>query len=44
MNELIGAISIGYVNFQVSEEREKLLIDRVVEYGKRISVKLGYRY
>ncbi|WP_327834851.1 IclR family transcriptional regulator [Bacillus salipaludis] len=44
MNELIGAISIGYVNFQVSEEREKLLIDRVVEYARRISVKLGYRY
>lgn len=43
MNELIGAISIGYVNFQVSEDREKLLIDKVVEYGRRISAKLGWR-
>ncbi|MDR6998915.1 IclR family transcriptional regulator [Neobacillus niacini] len=43
MNELIGAISIGYVNFQVSEDREKLLIDKIVEYGRRISAKLGWR-
>ncbi|OIK08916.1 IclR family transcriptional regulator [Bacillus sp. MUM 116] len=42
MNELIGSISIGYVNFEVTEERQNLLIEKAVEYGRRISTKLGY--
>ncbi|WP_066370021.1 IclR family transcriptional regulator [Neobacillus fumarioli] len=40
-NELVGAISIGYVNFSLSEERQSFLIEKVIEYGKRISRKLG---
>ena len=44
LNELIGAISIGYVNFQITEERQSFLIKKVMEYGIRISSKLGYKY
>lgn len=40
-NELIGAISIGYVNFNVTEERKSYLIEKVMEFGMRISGKLG---
>lgn len=40
-NELIGAISIGYVSFNVTEERENFLRNKVMEYGMRISTKLG---
>ncbi|MFC4803116.1 IclR family transcriptional regulator [Neobacillus sp. GCM10023253] len=40
-NELIGAISIGYVDLNVTEERKSLLIKKVIEYGLRISEKLG---
>lgn len=40
-NELIGAISIGYVSFDVTEERENFLRNKVMEYGLRISAKLG---
>ncbi|WP_423800523.1 IclR family transcriptional regulator [Neobacillus sp. SAB-20_R2A] len=40
-NELIGAISIGYVDLNVTEERKSLLIEKVIEYGLRISEKLG---
>lgn len=39
-NELIGAISIGYVNFNITVERQNLLIEKVIEYGIRISSKL----
>lgn len=42
-NDLIGAISIGFVNFNLTEERQELLIRKVIETGKRISVKLGSR-
>ena len=42
-NELIGAISIGYVNFNVTQERQELLIKKVIETGKLISAKLGSR-
>jgi IclR family transcriptional regulator, KDG regulon repressor len=41
LNELIGAISIGYVNFNITEERQNHLIEKVIEYGMRISRKLG---
>ncbi|MBS4216307.1 IclR family transcriptional regulator [Neobacillus rhizophilus] len=40
-NELIGAISVGYVNFNVTEERKSFLIEKVIEFGLRISRKLG---
>ena len=40
-NELIGALSIGYVNFNLSVERQRFLIEKVIQYGLRISVKLG---
>jgi IclR family transcriptional regulator, KDG regulon repressor len=40
-NELIGAISIGYVNFNLTEERQRFLIEKITEYGLRISSKLG---
>lgn len=41
LNELIGAISIGYVNFNITVERQNLLSEKVIEYGRRISNKLG---
>lgn len=40
-NELIGAISIGYVSFTLTEERQQFLIEKITEYGLRISSKLG---
>ncbi|MFK9092204.1 IclR family transcriptional regulator [Bacillus salipaludis] len=40
MNELIGALSIGYVNYNITEERQRLLIEKVIEYGMRITTKL----
>lgn len=40
-NELIGALSIGYVNFNLTEERQRHLIEQVIQYGIRISAKLG---
>ncbi|CRK82284.1 IclR family transcriptional regulator [Neobacillus massiliamazoniensis] len=40
-NELIGALSIGYVNFNITEDRQYLLIEKVMEYGLRICSKLG---
>ncbi|TKI53232.1 IclR family transcriptional regulator [Lysinibacillus mangiferihumi] len=41
--EIIGAVSIGFVSFNVSEEHIKFLTQRLVETGKRVSTKLGYR-
>ncbi|MBT2654715.1 IclR family transcriptional regulator [Bacillus sp. ISL-18] len=40
-NELIGAVSIGYVNFNLTDERQRYLIEQVIQYGIRISAKLG---
>lgn len=40
LKELIGAISIGYVNFNVTEERQSFLVEKILEYGMRISNKL----
>ncbi|ULT58948.1 IclR family transcriptional regulator [Neobacillus drentensis] len=42
-NEIIGAVSIGYVNFNLSEEKQRYLIEQVIQYGIRISAKLGRR-
>jgi DNA-binding IclR family transcriptional regulator len=43
LNELIGAISIGYVNFNITIERKNFLIERVIEYGRKISNKLRFK-
>lgn len=40
-NELIGALSIGYVTFNQTDERKQLLIEKVIQTGLRISSKLG---
>ncbi|MFL6555871.1 MAG: IclR family transcriptional regulator C-terminal domain-containing protein [Bacillus sp. (in: firmicutes)] len=40
INELIGAISIGYVNLNITEERHNFLVESVLKYGIRISAKL----
>lgn len=40
MNELIGALSIGYVNYNITEEKQNLLTEKVIEYGLRITTKL----
>ncbi len=41
--EIIGAVSIGFVSFNVSDEHINFLTQRLVETGKRVSTKLGYR-
>lgn len=41
--EVIGAVSIGFVNFNVSQDHINTLIERLVDTGKRVSMKLGYR-
>ncbi|WP_419888204.1 IclR family transcriptional regulator [Neobacillus niacini] len=40
-NELIGALSIGYVTFNQTDERKQILIEKVIQTGLRISAKLG---
>ncbi|KOS62616.1 IclR family transcriptional regulator [Lysinibacillus agricola] len=42
-NEVVGAVSIGFVSFNVSTEHINTLTERLVETGKRVSMKLGYR-
>lgn len=42
-NDLIGAVSIGYVNFNITKERQDFLIQKVIEAGRTISSKLGSR-
>nr|WP_257349689.1 IclR family transcriptional regulator [Pseudalkalibacillus decolorationis] len=37
-----GAVSIGFVNFNLTDSRLEFLIEKVVETGKKISAKLGY--
>lgn len=41
LGEVIGAVSIGFVSFNLTEGRMKFLIEKVVETGRRISEKLG---
>lgn len=43
INELIGAISIGYVNLNITEERHNFLVECVLKYSMRISAKLRSR-
>ncbi|MEH7014452.1 IclR family transcriptional regulator [Neobacillus niacini] len=40
-NELIGALSIGYVTFNQKDEKQRLLIEKVIQSSMRISAKLG---
>lgn len=42
-NEVVGAVSIGFVSFNVSAEHINTLTERLIETGKRVSTKLGYR-
>ncbi len=39
--EVVGAVSIGFVSFNLTESRMDFLIEKVIETGKRISEKLG---
>ncbi|MDM5232184.1 IclR family transcriptional regulator [Lysinibacillus pakistanensis] len=41
--EVVGAVSIGFVSFNVSPEHIQNLTDSLVETGRRVSAKLGYR-
>ncbi|MFJ7667816.1 IclR family transcriptional regulator [Lysinibacillus sp. NPDC097195] len=41
--DIIGAVSIGFVSFNVSDEHINFLTQQLVETGKRVSTKLGYR-
>jgi len=41
--ETIGAVSIGFVSFNVSDDHINFLIESLKETGKRVSTKLGYR-
>ncbi len=40
--EVHGAVSIGFVSFNLTDERLHFLIEQVIDTGKRISAKLGY--
>ncbi|MCY9545834.1 IclR family transcriptional regulator [Lysinibacillus xylanilyticus] len=42
-NEVVGAVSIGFVSFNVTAEHINTLTERLMETGKRVSMKLGYR-
>lgn len=42
-NEVVGAVSIGFVSFNVTAEQINTLTERLMETGKRVSIKLGYR-
>ena len=41
--DIEGAISIGCVSFNMTDEKLQFLIDNVIESGKRISKNLGYK-
>ncbi|MGN4126249.1 IclR family transcriptional regulator [Lysinibacillus sphaericus] len=41
--EIVGAVSIGFVSFNVTDEHIQFLTERLLETGKRVSMKLGYR-
>ncbi|WP_203247467.1 IclR family transcriptional regulator [Sporosarcina beigongshangi] len=41
LGEVVGAVSIGFVSFNLTEDRMEFLIKKVIETGKRISEKLG---
>ncbi len=41
LGEVVGAVSIGFISFNLTENRMDFLIEKVMETGKRISEKLG---
>ena len=41
LGEVVGAVSIGFISFNLTESRMDFLIEKVMETGKRISEKLG---
>ncbi|MEK5040169.1 IclR family transcriptional regulator [Sporosarcina sp. FSL K6-3457] len=41
LGEVVGAVSIGFVSFNLTESRMEFLIEKAIETGKRISEKLG---
>ncbi|WP_318614827.1 IclR family transcriptional regulator [Sporosarcina sp. YIM B06819] len=41
LGEVVGAVSVGFVSFNLTESRLEFLIEKVVETGRRISEKLG---
>ena len=41
LGEVVGAVSIGFVSFNLTESRMEFLIEKVIETGRRISEKLG---
>jgi len=41
LGEVVGAVSIGFISFNLTENRMDFLIEKVMETGKRISGKLG---
>ncbi|WP_342508119.1 IclR family transcriptional regulator [Sporosarcina sp. FSL K6-2383] len=41
LGEVIGAVGIGFVSFNLTEDRMAFLIKKAIETGKRISEKLG---
>ncbi|ASN06142.1 IclR family transcriptional regulator [Virgibacillus necropolis] len=43
LDELIGAVSIGFINFNLTDERLHRLIEQIIKTGMRISSKLGYK-
>ncbi|KYG89164.1 IclR family transcriptional regulator [[Bacillus] sp. KCTC 13219] len=43
LGEIVGAVSIGFVSFNMSEEYIAILANKITDTARRISVKLGYR-
>lgn len=41
LGEVVGAVSIGFISFNLTEDRMDFLIEKVIETGRRISEKLG---
>ncbi|MBB4823089.1 DNA-binding IclR family transcriptional regulator [Sporosarcina luteola] len=41
--EVIGAISVGSLTFNLTESRLEFLVQQILETGRRVSTKLGYR-
>lgn len=41
--DIVGAISIGFVSFNVSTERIEQLTQQLIATGRQVSMKLGYR-
>lgn len=41
--DIVGAISIGFVSFNVSTERVEQLTQQLIATGRQVSMKLGYR-